>query len=217
VSVDANPTDVEYARKLNAHIADLTYDVQDALHLSYEDERFDAVTCLEVIEHVSDSRRLLAELARVVKPGGNIVLTCPSARFPVTYDPINWALAAVHKHLSFGAFGYGHSWLVRERDLADWASSADLEIVSSVRLTKALASSFECYWPGLAQRLLKANAANQSAEQRHVVTIRPSSGEPPFVGLSDLLIDLDARLFRASKRSVGLGYRLRKPARAGPA
>ena len=211
VACDINEGDVAYARELNAEIRGLTYDVEDALHLTYADARFDAITCVDVIEHVDDPRGLFAELARVVRPGGTIVLTCPSARFPLTYDPINWALAPTGKHVRLGAYGYGHTWLVREEELAGWAGDVGLEVMRTDRLSKALASALECYWPGLLQRLLKANADNKAQRRRHLPTLRPSIGEPALVAISDLVVDLDASLLAGSHRSVGLGVCLRKP------
>jgi len=44
------------------------------------DNFFDAVTLNHVIEHVHDPRRVLAELFRLVKPGGRVILTTPNWR-----------------------------------------------------------------------------------------------------------------------------------------
>jgi methionine biosynthesis protein MetW len=53
----------------------------DAAHLPYRDAAFDVVTCLDVLEHVLDPRHLLRELARVLRPGGVLVLTTPNIRY----------------------------------------------------------------------------------------------------------------------------------------
>lgn len=42
--------------------------------------RFDQVLCLEVIEHLLGDRRLVATLARLLEPGGRLLLSTPSAR-----------------------------------------------------------------------------------------------------------------------------------------
>ncbi len=39
---------------------------------------FDVVTCWHVIEHVADPRRLVGEIARVLRPGGALVLATPN-------------------------------------------------------------------------------------------------------------------------------------------
>lgn len=53
----------------------------DAPHLPYRDAVFDAVTCLDVVEHVLDPRHLLREVARVLRPRGVLVLTTPNIRY----------------------------------------------------------------------------------------------------------------------------------------
>jgi SAM-dependent methyltransferase len=50
---------------------------EDVQHLSYADASFDLVTHTEVLEHVPDDRRALAELRRVLRPGGLMLFTVP--------------------------------------------------------------------------------------------------------------------------------------------
>jgi len=49
---------------------DIAYDVGVGEALSYETGTFDAVVCVDVLEHVQDLDQVLAEVARVLKPGG---------------------------------------------------------------------------------------------------------------------------------------------------
>ncbi len=58
---------------------------EDILHLSYPSAFFDLVLCWGVLMHVPDAERAIAELARVLKPGGYLVLeeinqSAPEAR-----------------------------------------------------------------------------------------------------------------------------------------
>ena len=46
--------------------------------LPFADRTFDLVTCLDVIEHTPDDRATLAELLRVTRPGGTLVVTVPA-------------------------------------------------------------------------------------------------------------------------------------------
>ena len=48
----------------------IRYDVGIGEALPYEDEAFDAVVCVDVLEHVSDLTKVTAEIARVLRPGG---------------------------------------------------------------------------------------------------------------------------------------------------
>lgn len=49
----------------------------DGKHLPFEDGSFDALISNQVFEHVFNPPEFLAELNRVLKPGGNLLLTVP--------------------------------------------------------------------------------------------------------------------------------------------
>jgi ubiquinone/menaquinone biosynthesis C-methylase UbiE len=61
-------------------------------HLPFPDATFDKVLLSEVLEHVDDEDALLAELRRVVKPDGVLVVSVPHANYPLAWDPINKTL-----------------------------------------------------------------------------------------------------------------------------
>ncbi|MCR2745786.1 class I SAM-dependent methyltransferase [Limnobacter parvus] len=46
--------------------------------LPYGDNLFDLVTCTEVVEHLENYHRLIKEIARVLKPGGLVVISTPN-------------------------------------------------------------------------------------------------------------------------------------------
>jgi ubiquinone/menaquinone biosynthesis C-methylase UbiE len=48
---------------------------QHAVPLPFDDDVFDAVTCLEALEFMPDTRRALAECVRVLKPGGILLVS----------------------------------------------------------------------------------------------------------------------------------------------
>ena len=51
----------------------IAYDIGVGEELPYADASFDAVICVDVLEHVRDLGRVLAEVARVLRPGGLIL------------------------------------------------------------------------------------------------------------------------------------------------
>jgi len=51
--------------------------VGDALALPYPDDTFDVVIASEILEHVPDDDAAIAELVRVLRPGGRLAITVP--------------------------------------------------------------------------------------------------------------------------------------------
>jgi len=49
----------------------------DALDLPYDNSTFDCVIASEILEHVPEDDRAIAELVRVLKPGGSLAITVP--------------------------------------------------------------------------------------------------------------------------------------------
>ena len=71
----------------------------DIENMPFEDESFDAVICLEVLEHVANPFRAVKEIARVIKPGGILMLTTP---FLLGYHGKSKKLSEIQSH--------GHSY-----------------------------------------------------------------------------------------------------------
>lgn len=80
----------------------------DAADLPFADGSFDRIVASEVLEHLWDDRRAIAELVRVLRPGGRMAVTVP-ARWP---ERVNWALDH-HYHDIPG----GHVRIYRQHEL----------------------------------------------------------------------------------------------------
>lgn len=84
----------------------------------YPDDFFDGVLLLDVLEHVPNERAVLTEIARVLRPGGVLVLSVPNQgilsaldsmnvytalfgrhALPPTDDP-SWTASPIHRHYS---------------------------------------------------------------------------------------------------------------------
>ena len=63
-----------------------------ALELPFGDASFDVVVASEILEHIIDDEAALAEIARVIKPNGSVVVTVPR-RWP---ERICWSLSRTY-------------------------------------------------------------------------------------------------------------------------
>ncbi len=66
---DASEESLEVARRYDV-TGRVRYQYGDANHLPFADKSFDVACALDFLEHVEDPARIVAEAARVLKPGG---------------------------------------------------------------------------------------------------------------------------------------------------
>jgi SAM-dependent methyltransferase len=110
----------------------------DVRSLPFSDASFDFVYAGGVIEHFRDSGRAVGEMARVLRPGGRLLLTAPAFTLSYPYlflrgnvpamPGLERPLAALHFRLLRGrlaAFGYERSF--RRADLRALLTAAALE------------------------------------------------------------------------------------------
>ena len=70
----------------------------DATRLPFPDGSFDAIIASEILEHIPDDTAALAEIARVLRPGGTVAVTVP-AWLP---ERICWALSTEYHEVPGG-------------------------------------------------------------------------------------------------------------------
>ena len=96
----------------------------DATNLPFADHTFDRVVTSEVLEHIQQDVSAIAELARVLRPGGTLACTVPSW-WP---EKINWMLSdEYHAPKSVG----GHVRIYSQTELEAKLRSAGLIVTSS--------------------------------------------------------------------------------------
>ena len=71
--VDVSEPNIERARKFSDRCV-----FYDGEHLPYEDNHFDGVGALNVLEHVEQPEAFIVELVRVLKPAGRLVISSPN-------------------------------------------------------------------------------------------------------------------------------------------
>lgn len=106
----------------------------DGSRVPFDDATFDHVLSSEVLEHVPDPAAFLAELSRVVRSGGSLILTVPwSARLHhLPHDYHRFTRPALERLLGNAGFS---DWRIEERG-NDIAVIANKILVVNVRLLR---------------------------------------------------------------------------------
>jgi ubiquinone/menaquinone biosynthesis C-methylase UbiE len=149
--VDLTPRMVQLAAREAAHLPNATFAVGDATHLPDPDGAYDGAIARFTIHHVPAPARLVEELARVVKPGGAVVL----ADHVADDDP---AAAAWAQEIE------------RLRDPSHWASLTlqalrDLGAEADMELEQEQVHPLVLNWTGWLERGSGAAASRALIEQ----------------------------------------------------
>jgi len=123
VGVDLSDDALDRARSGGG--AGTRFVVGDLLDLPFEDEAFDVVVSFEAIEHVAEPEQVLAELARVLRPDGLLIVSTPNSAVSgqnnphhlreLTPDELETALKGI----------FGHVRLAEQRE---WFASVVTEV-----------------------------------------------------------------------------------------
>jgi 2-polyprenyl-3-methyl-5-hydroxy-6-metoxy-1,4-benzoquinol methylase len=97
-------------------------EVGDALHLPYGDDSFDVVLMSEILEHVPADSAAIAEMVRVLKPGGRAAVTVPRY-WP---EKVCWALSDEYHEVEGG-----HVRIYRASELAEKLEDAGLRVTGT--------------------------------------------------------------------------------------
>ncbi|MGW0453564.1 class I SAM-dependent methyltransferase [Gordonia sputi] len=97
-------------------------EVGDALRLPYADNSFDVVLMSEILEHIPSDEAAIAEMARILKPGGIGAVTVPRY-WP---EKVCWALSDAYHEVEGG-----HVRIYKASELADKLRSAGLEVTGT--------------------------------------------------------------------------------------
>jgi len=122
--IDLAPGMVEVARLHAAEAGlDIDYRVAAAETLAAGADRFDVITCMEMLEHVPRPQHMLATLAALVRPGGSVFVSTLNRNLKAFLLAIVGA-EYVLRLLPRGTHEYER--LIRPSELARWARAAGL-------------------------------------------------------------------------------------------
>jgi len=195
--IDSNKSDIEIARALYPGNKYLRADI---CGLPFKNGFFDTVVCIDVLEHVENDSLAIAEMVRVLKKNGRLIITVPSSDYPFTFDPINYILKIFNVHFNFGVWGYGHKRLYDMEVILKKLWKRDLVLEEVECLSQCLVGLFEnSYLANIMQPMVKSAKDLRKLKKR-------LSQEPPkmLTKIRDFIIKLDKKIFGSSGKSLGL-------------
>jgi 2-polyprenyl-6-hydroxyphenyl methylase / 3-demethylubiquinone-9 3-methyltransferase len=134
VGVDANESLINVA-KLHALESELCIDYQTntAEQFALENkERFELITCLELLEHVPDPASLIASLSVMLKPQGKLVISTVN-RNPKSF--VQAIVAAEHFLRLVPKGTHEYKKFIKPSELSRWCEQAGLEIKNMKGMT----------------------------------------------------------------------------------
>ena len=120
----------------------VTWEIGDATNLKFANNFFDWIICSEVLEHISEDKKVLAEISRVLKPGGKVIITVPHKNYPSAWDPLNWTIERISgKHIPANIWWLAGVWadhvrLYREKEILKIIQMAGLQTKNIWRTTR---------------------------------------------------------------------------------
>lgn len=205
IGVDINESDIKTAQRL-VKDNNITFRKMDATKLQFSASSFDAVLCTEVLEHVPDPEAVVQNIHRVLKKGGQLVVTVPTREFPWTFDPINLLLQRFGKHLPIGAYACGHERLPTAAEIQSLLKRNGFHVRRTEYLSHHLMCLLELYHIGIWQSLVKENAQNIEKSSRKKSLIAYDYRKPPLLFIPRAIIWMDNLLFGWSKRSCNVAF-----------
>lgn len=92
IGIDVLPKSISYAKRRFARSKRMRFLVADAHSIPYKNENFNAVVCLEALEHMENPVKVLSEMHRVLKKNGYALILVPSENFLFCFGWFFWEL-----------------------------------------------------------------------------------------------------------------------------
>ncbi len=157
VAADFSPGMIEVGKRQQAHTPNIEFVVADGMALPFADDEFDAVTISFGLRNIVEPQTALAELYRVTKPGGRIVICEFSTPIKPLRSIYSWYLENVMptlaKAVSSNVDAYDYlfesieSW-PDQKTLASWLRAAGFRNVGYRNLTAGIVALHRGIKPG---------------------------------------------------------------------
>lgn len=128
VGVDIIKSSIDYAQRKFKDNKTIEFRVADAQKLPFANKHFQAVFCLEALEHIPDAKKAILEMKRVLKPGGYLILLVPTDNhlFKLCWWVVLHTWGKHWRHTHIQSFN-------KDNALSDYVKKLGFEIVESRR------------------------------------------------------------------------------------
>lgn len=82
MAIDVQQNFIDSFKKKVGHTDKFEIFNMSAEKMDFENNTFDIIITIETIEHIPDLKKAASEFYRVLKPGGELIITCPNRMFP---------------------------------------------------------------------------------------------------------------------------------------
>jgi 2-polyprenyl-3-methyl-5-hydroxy-6-metoxy-1,4-benzoquinol methylase len=140
--MDISAESVQAAKSRNPHQNE--YSVGSAEHpLPFQDEQFDVVICMDVLEHVEKPFAAVREIFRVLKPGGNAIIHVPVTDIKWSMDWFALSLNRKAFEKWIRAAGHDYNVMLSRSEIEKAVIDAGLKISYSQRFNSFFQNIFD--------------------------------------------------------------------------
>src|SRR5215469_203351 len=143
IGIDLTEAYVEFSRAQNTDPR-ITFRAADARALPFEDNSFDRAFSMLALQFIPDAARAVAELRRVVRPGGTVTAAVWDSYGGMPHMRMVWDIAAVLDAL---IEGYFFRPLSQPNEMANvWRDLGFVDVEQTSLLIRMEFSGFDDYW-----------------------------------------------------------------------